>query len=347
MNNTPCNRLLLAASILYYATTAFAGFSFADDSGGNNVNGVGAIAGTGNQNTAIGVSVQIINGSENQVSGIGAAAQQGNGNTAIGVNSQIISGNENQAIGYGAAAGGGDYNTAIGQYSYSVQGSANTAVGSMAYAGGSDSFISTGNTAVGYGAAAMAGNSVAIGAFSVADRANTVSVGQPGYERQITNVAPGVYDTDAVNMSQLRNVGDRVNRVGAMAIAFSSLAPMSYDPQEPTQISAGIGTYDGSTAIAVGVYHYTHPDVMLNAAFAFSSNGWEKAARFGATWRIGSKHHKPSLNLQTSTATNVPAASTKPTAATPEITKPETTKTEATKPETTNSETPQTGTTEQ
>ncbi|CAB3677024.1 hypothetical protein LMG24238_02415 [Paraburkholderia sediminicola] len=50
-------------------------------------------------------------------------------------------------------------------------------------------------------------NSLAIGAGSVADRANTVSVGAVGAERQITNVAAGKEDTDAVNVSQLKDAG--------------------------------------------------------------------------------------------------------------------------------------------
>lgn len=47
-------------------------------------------------------------------------------------------------------------------------------------------------------------NSVAIGAGSVASADNTVSVGTVGGERTITNVAAGVNDTDAVNVSQLK-----------------------------------------------------------------------------------------------------------------------------------------------
>ncbi|MGC3965468.1 MAG: YadA-like family protein [Rhodocyclaceae bacterium] len=51
-------------------------------------------------------------------------------------------------------------------------------------------------------------NSAAIGANSVADRANTVSVGSVGNERQIVNVAAGTQDTDAVNVSQLKGIAD-------------------------------------------------------------------------------------------------------------------------------------------
>ena len=45
-----------------------------------------------------------------------------------------------------------------------------------------------------------------MGSGSVADRANAVSVGSKGAERQIINVKAGVEDTDAVNVSQLKDV---------------------------------------------------------------------------------------------------------------------------------------------
>ena len=243
----------------------------------NIVDGTGAQAGLGDRNTAIGVGAAVINGDNNKVTGYGAIAALGNDNTAIGVGAVVVGGNNQQVIGYGAQAMNGSYNTAIG---------------SESHAGGNASSISSYNTAIGYGAQATTGNSVALGAYSIADRPNSVSVGSYGYERQITNVAPGVYDTDAVNMSQLRGVSNRVNRVGATAFAFSALAPLPYDPKEPTQYSAGIGTYNGTGAVAIGIYHYTKPGAMLNAAIGISNDGWEKSARFGISWRTGGPKRK-------------------------------------------------------
>lgn len=245
---------------------------------GNAATSIGALIQGGSQNVAVGASYQSVNGSLNTAESVGGLVIGGTGNTSIGSNSQVVDGSQLQAIGHGATSGRGDYNTAIGSYSY---------------AGGiSGGAASSYNTAIGYGAQATMGSSVAIGAYSVADRPNSVSVGQPGYERQITNVAPGYYDTDAVNMSQLRNAESKTDRVGALAFAFSALAPMAYDPKEPTQYSAGLGTYSGTTAVAIGVYHYTRPEVMLNAAIAMSNNGWEKSARVGITWKTGGAKRK-------------------------------------------------------
>ena len=60
--------------------------------------------------------------------------------------------------------------------------------------------------AIGNGASVSVEGGVALGVGSVADRANAVSVGSKGAERQIINVAAGVQDTDAVNVSQLKDV---------------------------------------------------------------------------------------------------------------------------------------------
>lgn len=59
---------------------------------------------------------------------------------------------------------------------------------------------------LGHNAKVTGEGGVALGAGSVADRANAVSVGSKGAERQIINVAKGTEDTDAVNVSQLKDV---------------------------------------------------------------------------------------------------------------------------------------------
>jgi autotransporter adhesin len=76
-----------------------------------------------------------------------------------------------------------------------------------------DGAQATGVDAVAIGADAQASGdySVALGEGSVADEDYTVSVGAEGSERRITNVAPGVDDTDAVNMDQLNTVKSKVS----------------------------------------------------------------------------------------------------------------------------------------
>jgi len=196
----------------------------------------------------------------------------------------------------GTATGAGSYasfaGTASGAGSYAGMGGTAAGFGSQAgtlgTAIGAGSYAVDGSVALGAGATATAANSVALGNNSVADQDNTVSVGTPGSERRIVNVADGIHGYDAVNMRQLGNLASRVDRVGALAAAMSGLAPLDYDPEQPTQVAVGVGTYAGQSAVAIGLYHYGGgKDVLLNAGFAMASS--EKMARAGVTWRIGPK----------------------------------------------------------
>ena len=81
------------------------------------------------------------------------------------------------------------------------------AIGEGAVASGKGSVV-----AIGQKASASGEGSVALGVGSVADRANAVSVGSTGANRQIINVAAGTEGTDAVNVSQLQKVSDTANK---------------------------------------------------------------------------------------------------------------------------------------
>lgn len=74
-----------------------------------------------------------------------------------------------------------------------------------------------GGVALGAGSVAdragMNGQTEAFSGVSVASTAGAISVGSVGGERQITNVAGGTADTDAVNVRQLNAVDDKVDAV--------------------------------------------------------------------------------------------------------------------------------------
>ncbi|WP_440443133.1 ESPR-type extended signal peptide-containing protein, partial [Phascolarctobacterium succinatutens] len=72
--------------------------------------------------------------------------------------------------------------------------------------------------AIGNGASVSVEGGVALGVGSVADRANAVSVGSTGANRQIINVAAGTADTDAVNVSQLKDVKSTVTNGDNIAV---------------------------------------------------------------------------------------------------------------------------------
>jgi autotransporter adhesin len=132
---------------------------------------------------------------------------------------------------------------------------------------GGDGALATGgaSTAIGYHATASGANSVAIGANSSdGGQANVASFGSPGNERRLTNVAPGINGTDAVNLNQLNAVsayaaslnnalGIKVNGELAGANALSGL-PFSTIPTKG-MVAAGFGFQDGQGAFAVGLSH--------------------------------------------------------------------------------------------
>lgn len=164
-------------------------------------------------------------------------------------------GSESLAAGSGAKTAGSNA-TAVGNGAIAT-GNNTVALGQAATASGN------GATALGQGSMAAGNNSVALGSHSSdAGRANVVSVGAEGAERQVTNVAPGTQGTDAVNLNQLNQMGNQlsnqidVNRreanagtAGAMAMAGM---PQAYQPGK-NMAAAGAATYRGETALAVGI----------------------------------------------------------------------------------------------
>jgi autotransporter adhesin len=112
---------------------------------------------------------------------------------------------------------------------------------------------------------ATGANSVALGANSTdGGQSNVVSVGSPGAERRITNVAPGVGPTDAVNYSQLLGaesfLQNNINAVQLQAnagVALSLAASgLSYDNRPgTTSISGGASYYMQHEGLAFGIGH--------------------------------------------------------------------------------------------
>ena len=107
----------------------------------------------------------------------------------------------------------------------------------------------------------VAGNGIAIQKGN-APAVSLTSNGLDNGGNRITNVAPGVNPTDAVNVSQLQNaaagLGKRIddvrkgsNAVGASAAAMASL-PQAYIPGK-SMVAVGTGHYRGESAIAIGV----------------------------------------------------------------------------------------------
>ncbi|WP_346269896.1 YadA-like family protein [Burkholderia cenocepacia] len=192
------------------------------------------------------------------------------------------------AIGSGASADNRNNPSGIGIGSIAVgdqaqaDGSNSVAVGARAYANSIGSAFGTaasasgaGASAIGYGtnasgrfasaigslASAAGENSVALGANSVADRDNTVSVGSGSQQRQIVNVAAGTQDTDAVNVSQLKDsglIGDDGKSIAAVTYDRNADGTPNYgtvtlgNGSGPTQLKNVADATDDHDALNLG-----------------------------------------------------------------------------------------------
>ena len=106
---------------------------------------------------------------------------------------------------------------------------------------------------------------------------------------RITNVAPGVEATDAVNVGQVNSITTvldrRINQTGAKAAAMAAMKPLMYDPLKKSQIMAGFGAQKGAQALALGVAHYFNEDVMVNMGLSVGAG--DNMMNAGVTYRFG------------------------------------------------------------
>ena len=143
-------------------------------------------------------------------------------------------------------------------------------------------------------------------AVSVGDVANDVT-------RQITSVAAGTNDTDAVNVSQLKRVQDqitnsttnisqntadiknikgdiskldkRVNKAVAGSAALAALHPLDFDPDAKWDFAAGYGHYHNGNAAALGAFYRPNEDVQLSVGSTVG-NG-ETVVNAGLSVKVG------------------------------------------------------------
>ena len=143
-------------------------------------------------------------------------------------------------------------------------------------------------------------------AVSVGDVANDVT-------RQITSVAAGTNDTDAVNVAQLKRLHDmisvnayntvnvqgdvtnlkkdvsrldkRVNKAVAGSAALAALHPLDFDPDAKWDFAAGYGHYHNGNAAALGAFYRPNEDVQLSVGSTVG-NG-ETVVNAGLSVKVG------------------------------------------------------------
>lgn len=160
-------------------------------------------------------------------------------------------------------------------------------------------------------------DSVTAKEYKVGDKTYINKDGINANGSKITNVADGTVSadsTDAVNGKQLYEVsrqieksamgnvqkelsemGDKVNEVrdesregDAMNAAIAALKPLDFDPYNRSQVMAGVSTYKGKQAVAVGLAHYSNEDTLVHAGIAYGGSS-DLMANAGISWRFGDK----------------------------------------------------------
>jgi len=255
------------------------------DADGNAITDIStwAFNGDNSKSVAIGSNAQALYGEVNGTTtsrrysastAIGADTLSLNGGTAIGNEAWAI-GRDSVAVGKEAKAWGnktvvmGEDASASANYATAVgNGAAASATNASAFgvdsvAAGEDS------TALGAGASATGTNSVALGAGSAASRDNTVSVGSAGAERTVSNVADGIYATDAVNLRQLENVEKKLSSGIAAAMAFT--VPQ-FAPGKSNAIAMGAAHYNGASAMSLNLAHKFTEELIGTAGVAKGFN---------------------------------------------------------------------------
>ena len=111
------------------------------------------------------------------------------------------------------------------------------------------------------------------------------------YDRIEQNTAAIAQNSQAINSlgHQVSDLGDEIDSVGAISAALAGLHPLDYDGTgSKFQISAAMGTYDGTQAAAIGGFYHFNRDVMMSLGGATSFEGDKKtAANIGVTFRVG------------------------------------------------------------
>ena len=294
------------------ATMAFGGGNKADYTLRTSMIGVNNIVTgvSGNQskdNLAIGVGntgtkVQhmTVIGSKNTVSDANNTLVLGDNRTVTSANNTVILGSSDNGtittVNDAVAVG---HNTEV------------SVVGGTAIGSGSKATVAAG--AVGYDVLTNAPSTDTSATWK--STASAVSVGDVanGVTRQITSVAAGTNDTDAVNVAQLKRLHDmisvnayntvnvqgdvtnlkkdvsrldkRVNKAVAGSAALAALHPLDFDPDAKWDFAAGYGHYHNGNAAALGAFYRPNEDVQLSVGSTVG-NG-ETVVNAGLSVKVG------------------------------------------------------------
>ena len=288
--------------------------------GGNKADYTLRTAMVGINNTVTGVNRA--ESADNLVMGVGNTASNVQHLTAIGSKNTISDAKNTVIVGDNRAVTGANHAVIIGSSDNGTTTAVHDAValghntdvsieGGVALGSGSKATVAAG--AVGYDILTNAPSTdtsatwkSTVSAVSVGDVAN-------GVTRQITSVAAGTNDTDAVNVAQLKRLHDmisvntyntvnvqgdvtnlkkdvsrldkRVNKAVAGSAALAALHPLDFDPDAKWDFAAGYGHYHNGNAAALGAFYRPNEDVQLSVGSTVG-NG-ETVVNAGLSVKVG------------------------------------------------------------
>lgn len=259
---------------------------------------------------------------DNLVMGVGNTASNVQHLTAIGSKNTVSDAKNTIIVGDNRAVTGANHAVIIGSSDNGTTTTVHDAValghntdvsieGGVALGSGSKAKVDAG--AVGYDILTNAPSTdtsatwkSTVSAVSVGDVAN-------GVTRQITSVAAGTNDTDAVNVAQLKRLHDmisvnanntvnvqgdvtnlkkdvsrldkRVNKAVAGSAALAALHPLDFDPDAKWDFAAGYGHYHNGNAAALGAFYRPNEDVQLSVGSTVG-NG-ETVVNAGLSVKVG------------------------------------------------------------
>lgn len=238
---------------------------------------------------------------DNLVMGVGNTGTKVQHMTAIGSKNTVSDAKNTIIVGDNRTVTGANNTVIIGSSDNGTTTAVHTAVaighntdvsteGGVALGSGSKATVAAG--AVGYDILTNAPSTDTSATWK--STASAVSVGDVanGVTRQITSVAAGTNDTDAVNVAQLKRLNDmisvnayntvnvqgdvtnlkkdvsrldkRVNRGVAGAAALAALHPLDFDPDAKWDFAAGYGHFHNGNAAALGAFYRPNEDVQLS-----------------------------------------------------------------------------------
>lgn len=288
--------------------------------GGNKADYTLRTAMVGINNTVTGVNRA--ESADNLVMGVGNTASNVQHLTAIGSKNTISDAKNTVIVGDNRTVTGANHTIIIGSSDNGTTTTVHDAValghntdvsieGGVALGSGSKATVAAG--AVGYDILTNAPSTDTSATWK--STASAVSVGDVanGVTRQITSVAAGTNDTDAVNVAQLKRLHDmisvnanntvnvqgdvtnlkkdvshldkRVNKAVAGSAALAALHPLDFDPDAKWDFTAGYGHYHNGNAAALGAFYRPNEDVQLSVGSTVG-NG-ETVVNAGLSVKVG------------------------------------------------------------